>query len=61
MKARRSRRKEPVVSVTVLSRIHIQCREGMHLACPGTVGRRTKQACLCECHKGRTTRLRVAR
>jgi hypothetical protein len=47
--------------VTLFSRTHARCREGMHLWCPGTVGRNRRQACLCECHKGVATKLRAAR
>jgi hypothetical protein len=57
----RSRKAAARTPVTVLARIHVQCREGMHIACPGTVGRRTKQECLCGCHKGVITKLRAAR
>jgi hypothetical protein len=55
------RRKAPRTPVTVLVRVHARCREGMHLWCPGTIGRRRPQACLCPCHKGETSKLRVAR
>ena len=48
----RSRRKTASIPTTVLSRIHARCQDGMHLWCPGTVGRKTPQACLCGCHKG---------
>ena len=47
--------------VALLLRTHERCREGMHLWCPGTVGRNRRHACLCECHKGVATRLRAAR
>ena len=48
----RSRRKARAIPTTLLARIHGRCKDGMHLWCPGTVGRRTPQNCLCECHKG---------
>jgi hypothetical protein len=57
----RSRRKAPVKSITVLTRIHEACQHGMHIACPGTVGTRRPQDCLCDCHKGVVPKLRAAR
>jgi hypothetical protein len=57
----RSRRQVPATPVTKLLRVHVRCREGMHLACPGTVGRRTRSDCLCDCHKGIVTTFKAAR
>jgi hypothetical protein len=51
---RRRPAKRAVVPTTVLSRMHEQCRAGMHLWCPGTVGSK-QQSCLCGCHAGRPT------
>jgi hypothetical protein len=57
--ARSRRRATSRTPVTVLTRIHVACREGMHIACPGTVGKERPQDCLCDCHKGRKVPLKA--